>query len=172
MLAKDFPLRSSVIYVGCRQGCDCSQYDPKRKAELLDAWGDRKGSVATVVEHYDDTLRIQFDDESDIVHGISHHFIPFHRRVVCAANRKGGLIICGARHMDSLMRDMINRLNDRIIPPQWSSWEEGFVDQRGKFMTRREAWIVAEAAGQIRQLVGNQPTQSADQRELDSSNLY
>lgn len=35
------------------------------------------------------------------------------------------------------------------MPPNPSAWEQGFIDQRGVFMDRREALIVAAEAGQI-----------------------
>jgi hypothetical protein len=47
-----------------------------------------------------------------------------------------------------------------------SAWEQGFIDQHGVFMTREEAWIVAEAACQIIRRVGG------DGARLYSENLY
>lgn len=35
-----------------------------------------------------------------------------------------------------------------------SPWEQGFIDQRGNFLGRQEAWQVAQAAGQIIRRVG------------------
>ena len=71
------------------------------------------------------------------------------RVVVCAANRsKSGKIVCGARHWDPAMRAQI--LVDGKRPPEWSVAEQGFIDQFCVFMTRQEAWKVAEAAGQIK----------------------
>lgn len=35
-------------------------------------------------------------------------------------------------------------------PPERLGAEQGFIDQFGEFMTRKEAWTVAEAAGQIK----------------------
>ena len=72
------------------------------------------------------------------------------RVVVCAANRstKTGKIVCGARHWDSAMRGQV--LVDGKRPDEWLSAEQGFIDQFGVFMTREEAWVVAEAAGQIK----------------------
>ena len=43
---------------------------------------------------------------------------------------------------------------------------QGFIDQRGNFLTREEAWIVAEASGQIIRRVGG------DGKKLYSENLY
>lgn len=71
-------------------------------------------------------------------------------RIVSAANLYGDHIVMGIRHFDALMRDQLVaiRANDpdkfRMRPIQ------GFVDNHGKFLTRKEALVVAQAAGQIR----------------------
>lgn len=46
---------------------------------------------------------------------------------------------------------------------------QGFVDQRGVFLTRTEAWSIALAAGQIIRRVGGNDT---DGGTLYSENLY
>lgn len=86
------------------------------------------------------------------------------RRVVCAANRdkKSGLIVCGARHYDTVMQPQIVLLGCT----QFGDMEQGFIDQWGVFMTREEAWVVAEAANQIIRRVGG------DGKKLYSENLY
>lgn len=67
------------------------------------------------------------------------------RRVVCAANMfPDGVIILGARHWDPLMCAHSNLLGRR-----GGNEEQGFIDQWRVFMTREEAWIVAEEANQI-----------------------
>lgn len=80
------------------------------------------------------------------------------RRVVCAALRHGSTIICGPRHWDSICRGTSK-----------GGWEQGFVDQRGVFLTREEAWKVAEAAGQILRRVGGDDMNGG---RLYSENLY
>lgn len=77
------------------------------------------------------------------------------RRVVCAALRRGGTIICGPRHWDSICRGTSK-----------DGWDQGFVDQHGVFLTREEAWTVAFDAGQIIRRVGG------DGKRLFSENLY
>jgi hypothetical protein len=84
--------------------------------------------------------------------------------VVCAALRKGEVIICGARHFDSIMRSTI-----RVLSNDYRGYEQGFIDQTGKFLTRVEAWKVAEANGQIRRRCGND---TSDGGTLFSENLY
>lgn len=67
------------------------------------------------------------------------------RRVVCAANMfPDGTIILGARHWDPFMREQA-----KAYGLSKGGVKQGFIDQLGAFMTREEAWLVAEAAGQI-----------------------
>ena len=74
-----------------------------------------------------------------------------------------GLIVCGARHFDLIMRaciekmDMVNRNAD---------WEQGFIDQRGNFLTRQDAHVIATNSGQIVRRCGG------DENKLFSENLY
>ena len=86
------------------------------------------------------------------------------RRVVCAANRnpKTQDMILGARHFDSLMREAAGARMSGYT-------EQGFIDQRGVFMSRTEAWSVAAAAGQIIRRCGGD---DADGGTLYSENLY
>lgn len=65
--------------------------------------------------------------------------------VVCAANRHpSGLIICGARHRDPIMRAQAEAsgLDD------WRQCEQGFINQFGEFLTREEAMIKVKLSGQ------------------------
>ena len=68
------------------------------------------------------------------------------RLVVCAAilHRESGTLICGARHGNCLNSAVHFGVYDG------KKWELGFVDRDNVFMTRVEAWKVADAAGQIR----------------------
>ena len=86
----------------------------------------------------------------------------FRPLVVCAAIRKGERIICGARHFDSVMREQINA-SEGIA--HWRGAEQGFIDQKCQFITREDAWILAEKEGQIRRNVAPEGT-------LYSENLY
>jgi hypothetical protein len=64
--------------------------------------------------------------------------------VVCAAIKyDNGLIICGPRHYDRTMVNVITYIGNL---PHIS--EDGFIDQFGTFLTRKEAMIIAIAAGQ------------------------
>lgn len=89
--------------------------------------------------------------------------------VVCAAIRlKDGLIICGARHFDPLMTELLNRIfpNDTGFRLGVQNAEQGFIDQRRNFLTRQEAWKLAKENGQIRYRCGG------DNDTLFSENLY
>lgn len=86
------------------------------------------------------------------------------RRVVCAAIRHKytQTIICGVRHFDHVMHQQIGN----SVYGGWATAEQGFIDQRGNFMSREEALAVAIVAGQIIRRVGR------DNKELFSENLY
>jgi len=76
--------------------------------------------------------------------------------IVCAANRHEptGHILLGVRHCDEHMRLQRQQLQD---PGLNSEYTQGFIDNRGKFHTRTEAWVIAVAANQIRRNVGTEP---------------
>lgn len=85
--------------------------------------------------------------------------------VVCAAIRsKAGKIIAGARHYDEVMRQ--NFIVNGERPKEWWGCEQGFIDQFCNFLTREEAWKIAEENGQIRNRCGG------DNGVLYSENLY
>lgn len=96
--------------------------------------------------------------------GIEH--VPQH--VVCAANREidTGLILCGARHWDNVMR-----VQYKAIYPsnraKGSDWDQGFIDQFGTFLTRKEALDIAKQNGQSINMDRN-----GAEGELYSEGLY
>ena len=74
------------------------------------------------------------------------------RRVVCAAIRAAdGSVLLGIRHYSADMRAQISarRAVDGAKFKHRHDEDQGFVDQHGVFMSREEAYAVAEAAGQI-----------------------
>lgn len=81
------------------------------------------------------------------------HLEPRHgHRIVCAAVKLAdGLIICGVRHFDHLMRAMLpeDLSEARVV---LKGHEEGFVDNKYEFVDREAAWDIADAAGQIRDI--------------------
>lgn len=72
------------------------------------------------------------------------NYEPAKRRVVCAANKFGELIVPGARHFDSIMHALLDRLNIQGKEQH----DQGFIDQWGNFMTREEALLVVKVNGQ------------------------
>lgn len=73
------------------------------------------------------------------------------RRVVCAAIRaEDGTLLLGIRHYSGDMHSqMLARMDGGEKFRHRYGDDQGFVDQRGIYMTREEAYKVAEAAGQI-----------------------
>lgn len=72
------------------------------------------------------------------------------RRVVCAAIRAAnGEVLLGIRHYSRDMHAQIERRSDGAMFRHRHDPDQGFVDQHGVFMTREEAYQVAQAAGQI-----------------------
>lgn len=84
------------------------------------------------------------------------------QRIVCAANRKRftGEVVLGIRHWDAFMHKMETE-GDPV--------DQGFIDNGGNFLSRTEAWKVAEAAGQIIRRVGGDESNGGT---LYSENLY
>ena len=70
------------------------------------------------------------------------------RSVVCAANKYGDLIFVGVRHFCPVM---VFNMRDQDIPALRKERGEvqGFIDQFGVFMDRKEAAIVAKESGQL-----------------------
>jgi hypothetical protein len=69
-------------------------------------------------------------------------------RIVCAAMlMDDGLIVTGVRHFSPDMRAIMKRVYGEGYHLKVKS--QGFIDAMGKFLTREEAWKVAELHGQI-----------------------
>jgi hypothetical protein len=99
-----------------------------------------------------------------IPNGSTIHILE--RFVVCAANRwPDGLVITSARHFDPGMHAICQRV---FGDKPYGRCEQGFIDQRGVFMDRKEAFLVAKAAGQIS--VRREKSSPAD--TLFSEDLY
>lgn len=93
-----------------------------------------------------EAIKAHFYNTEPPVYKVEHNKGRF---VVCAALIHGGTIICGPRHFDKVMCDQIEALEYGLAPGDGSHWEQGFVDQYGVFMDRKEALQVATDAGQI-----------------------
>ena len=89
------------------------------------------------------------------------------QRIVCAACRHDGVIVVGIRHLDSLMCNTIKLMYPNEKPSSIFikfAHEEGFVNQFGNYLTRKEALIIAKRMNQIYRETGDD--------ELFSENLY
>lgn len=72
------------------------------------------------------------------------------RRVVCAAIRAAdGTLLLGVRHYSPDMHAQIDARRDGEKFKQRHDEDQGFADQWGRYMTREEAYRVAEEQGQI-----------------------
>ena len=98
------------------------------------------------------------------------------RFVVCAANRVNNpkepgkyLIVAGARHFDAIMHQQIKQLHQiHDLDGMALRWEQGFIDQHGVFMDRREALQVATEAGQL----NTRRSKTSPEDRLFSEDLY
>ena len=64
--------------------------------------------------------------------------------VVCAANKlPSGVILCGARHWDKIMRAQCDAIGEK-----GGREKQGFIDQFGEFLTREEAMEIVKENGQ------------------------
>jgi hypothetical protein len=94
------------------------------------------------------------------------------RYVVAAANRYGDILIVGARHFSPAMRsqlDAIRAAGGEDLCAKGTE-EQGFIDQWDVFMSRKEAFLVAQYARQLntrRRKSGNEFT-----RELFSEDIH
>ena len=89
------------------------------------------------------------------------------KRLIVAAALKmsDGQVVIGVRHFDSIMRSQLKLLYiDRYAPTP----RQGFVDNRGVYVSRREALEIATAAGQLN--VHRTKTEPED--ELFSEDLW
>ena len=101
--------------------------------------------------------------------------INLDRRVVCAANRCGAILLIAPRHWDETMHKQYEALSNYAggIPPS-HKFEQGFINTWGEFLTRQEAWVVAVDNNQILRFVGNQDESDLYRNDvkLFSENLY
>lgn len=69
--------------------------------------------------------------------------------IVCAAMlMQDGLIVPGARHFSPDMRALLDRIYGQGYPRKVR--EQGFMDAKGVFLNREDAWKRAQELGQIK----------------------
>ena len=89
-------------------------------------------------------------------------------RIICAALKNiHGDIICGVRHYDQHMCEIIDMLSTEDTD-EWQTHtvQQGFIDAAGNFLTREQAYWAAYTNNQIIRQVGG------DYHKLFSENLY
>ena len=104
------------------------------------------------------------------------------QRIVCAANKNKvtGEIVLGLRHCDLIMQESIqNHLDSwsfrtsfnelEAMRKSWRRAEQGFIDNKGQFLNRQQAWYVAQFSNQIVKRVGGDTKGDGC---LYSENLY
>lgn len=85
-----------------------------------------------------------------------NEYKPKHpKRIVSAAiySKKLDILVCAPRHFDSTMHKALSVYN--LSPKDKETFEQGFVNTWGEFLTRQEAWLVALMAHQIVRRVGS-----------------
>lgn len=73
------------------------------------------------------------------------------RRIAQAAYNYNGYIVTGTRHSCPIMEMQIVAIGWKLLE-EWCNGDkmiQGFTDQYGNFLTRKEAYPIAKAAGQI-----------------------
>ena len=92
--------------------------------------------------------------------------VPQKRKIIAAANRLSdtGVLLVGARHWDMVMHRQYEAIKGAGCPCHSANEEQGFIDQFGQFLNRKEAYEIAHKNEQ--ELVGE------DWGELFSENLY
>lgn len=71
--------------------------------------------------------------------------------IVCAACKKGDFIAAGPRHFDGVMHAQLQalRIATNADPDTfYNGWDQGFIDQYGRFYGREEAYKIVQENGQ------------------------
>ena len=87
--------------------------------------------------------------------------------IVCAACKVGEVIFVGVRHFDMVMRGQIAARGEDA--PTAICANQGFLDNKGCFHTRTEAFHIATKAGQLE---GREKTDYEGSTTLYSEDLY
>lgn len=109
------------------------------------------GSMSVYIPEWQEALR--FDRKQVIVSS--------------AMRSPSGIIIACVRHGDELFYNAVDNMKLCDEDKDFNYWEQGFVDQYREFLTREEAWVIAEENGQIKHKLG-----CDDAKRLYSENLY
>lgn len=125
---------------------------------------------AVIDESYFDVGKVEVEDEVELpgivlkkTSDLTEHQLSV-RKVVCAALYDGNIVVAGARHYDMVMQTQLEAIRCDGIKRKW---KQGFIDQFGVFLDRKEALQVTIASGQPIDYERNGST-----KELYSEGLY
>lgn len=102
--------------------------------------------IKKVVEEYQKRLRGNIMEDGRM----RWEYYGVQRRIAQAAFNYNGYIVTGTRHGCPIMEMQIMMMEE--VLQEWCDGDkmiQGFTDQYGNFLTRKEAYPIAEAAGQI-----------------------
>lgn len=89
--------------------------------------------------------------------------------IVCAANRYGKIVVLGVRHFHPTMLNQMQLFRPEVLKAMKDDkCEQGFVDQFGRFYSRKQAMDLVKSTGQKIDLNRN----GGDGSELYSEGLY
>lgn len=102
--------------------------------------------IKAVVEQYQERLRGNIMEDGRM----RWEYYGVQRRIAQAAYNYNGYIVTGTRHSCPIMEMQIMMMEE--VLEEWCNLDkmiQGFTDQYGNFLTRKEAYPIAKAAGQI-----------------------
>lgn len=102
--------------------------------------------IKSVVEQYQERLRGNIMEDGRM----RWEYYGVQLRIAQAAYNYNGYIVTGTRHSCPIMEMQIMMMKE--VLEEWCDGDkmiQGFTDQYGNFLTRKQAYPVAKAAGQI-----------------------
>lgn len=102
--------------------------------------------IKAVVENYQERLRGNIMEDGRM----RWEYYGVQLRIAQAAYNYNGYIVTGTRHSCPIMELQIMMMEE--VLEEWCNGDrmiQGFTDQYGNFLTRKEAYPIALAAGQI-----------------------
>lgn len=102
--------------------------------------------IKAVVEQYQERLRGNIMEDGRM----RWEYYNVQRRIAKAAYNYNGYIVTGTRHSCPIMEMQIMMMEE--VLEEWCHGDrmiQGFTDQYGNFLTRKEAYPIAKAANQI-----------------------
>ncbi|WP_443698923.1 hypothetical protein [Pseudomonas sp.] len=102
--------------------------------------------IKKVVEQYQERLRGNIMEDGRM----RWEYYGVQLRIAQAAYNYNGYIVTGTRHSCPIMEMQIMMMEEVLA--EWCGLDkmiQGFTDQYGNFLTRKEAYPIAKAAGQI-----------------------